>query len=242
MHSRKKVIYILLCTIIIYFLFNLIYQKYIVKNKIKNIYVIKSDVKRGQKVAHDNLEIMSVNSNSMDDINGINNTNNTKYLTEKDIDKLDNKVFKFDFCSGQILSSDILIDQNEYIKSQNLTELISINIENAADAASYQITQGSIVNIYYTGKTLQASSIIDNMTNSNISSSSKTDGYTTVLLLEKVKIVGIYDKYGNTITSTSKAKTDSSIIDTILIETEKSNIIKIINLKKYGSFSVAIVS
>ena len=236
MKNQKKIIYVLLLTFLIYFLSSYVYNKYVLKNEYVKIYYLLSDVKRGQK-----LDILDSDVIQTIYINKQKNSNiSDKYITGDKNDKL-NYVFKYDCYSGQILSEDILINQDTYLESSNDSEIIAINLENLSDAVAYKVQKGSIVNIYYTGKSKQTENILDT-TKSSVISSNLNDGYISTLLLSNVKIISVLDKDGNDIDINKKDISQTRIIASILIQTDKSNFLIINNLKKYGSFSLSIIS
>ena len=101
--------------------------------------------------------------------------------------------------------------------------------------------KGSIVNIYYTGKLKQSENIISN-TQESVISNSLSDGYISTQLLENVKVIATLDKEGNEVNVNENKLATSKNIASVLIQTDKINVLKINNLKKYGSFSLSIVS
>ena len=137
------------------------------------------------------------------------------------------------------LLKDYCINAEEYISSTNLKEIICLNIENSDDFVSYQVAKDSIVNVYYTGKTEFATSIAEEINVPNIKSNDNT-GYISFKLLENVKIIDVFDKYGNKVNK-KKENMDKLDVYSIMIEVEKEMITRINNLKNYGKFSLSII-
>ena len=59
-------------------------------------------------------------------------------------------------------------------------------------------------------------------------------------MLENVKIIDVFDKYGNKVNK-KKENIDKLDVYSIMIEVEKEMITRINNLKNYGKFSLSII-
>ena len=171
----------------------------------------------------------------------VNNLNFINEYSSLDLNSVNGKVLKCKLSKGQILTEDMFIKKEEYISSDNEKEIISIKVSNSDDIASFQVFSGSYINIYYTGKSAQVQNILNQVDGESISSSSQIEGYTTIKLLNEIEVLDVFDKYGNNLDKKTSAKNDSSIIDTIMLEVDKSKAMTINNLKNYGEFSVSIV-
>jgi hypothetical protein len=218
MKSRRN-IYIVVISIIIYFLLSFIYSKYIQKSEFSYIYYLAKDVLRGDKILQTDLLKTKISA----DI-----SNN--YLDSYPEDGY----YKDAYPKGTIVLNSTILNNDEYIKTKLDNEVISIKLNFAADAASYQIEKNNIVNIFYSAKLSEFENIYNDMDNAGIVSNDSKNGYVTIKLLENVKIINCYDKYGNV---TEKG----NVIDTILIEVSNGECTRINNLKNYGEFSVSIV-
>lgn len=228
MRKRRRTIYILIFSIIIYFILNYFYQNIVIKSKLTQIYVLNTNARRGDIINIDNLSILEVSSDMIED----------DYVTKNE--EVLNKIAIDNYNSGQILLNSMLIDEDKYISGENLNEIVSLKIEDISDSVSSQIRKGNIVNIYYTGKIGQAKDIINSINNQSIFSGNSTDGYITALLFQNIKVIKVLNKVGVEITVSDK-NSDNILIDSILIQTSKENILKINNLKKYGIFSLSII-
>lgn len=223
--NKKYVLIILIIAIFIYFIITYIYFNFITKDNIENVIVIKEDLYRGQKIEEKSYIQVSIRSGNINNV--------------ASVDDISNKVLNCDLKRGQILLKDYCINAEEYISSTNLKEIICLNIENSDDFVSYQVAKDSTVNVYYTGKTELATSIAEEINVSNVKSNDNT-GYISFKLLENVKIIDVFDKYGNKVDK-KKENMDKIDVYSIMIEVEKEMITRINNLKNYGKFSLSII-
>lgn len=229
MKYKKKNIYILLFSIFIYLLLSFIYNKFILNDKFVEICILNKDLKRGDKISQDSFYLLKVNAEN----------NGRQYVSKKDVI---GKVVKNNFCQGQVLSTDLVEDEMSYISPSDSKEIVTIPVKNACDIVSYHIEKGNIVNIYYTGKTIQLNNFINTNNFENITSSGNNDSYTTIKFLEKIKILDVFDKYGNSIKiSENDTKNKDLQVDAIMLETTKENVMKISNIKNYGTFNISIL-
>lgn len=223
--NKKYVLIILIIAIFIYFIITYIYFNFITKGNIENVIVIKEDLCRGQKIEEKSYIQVSIRSGNINNV--------------ASVDDISSKVLNCDLKRGQILLKDYCINAEEYISSTNLKEIICLNIENSDDFVSYQVAKDSTVNVYYTGKTELATSIAEEINVSNVKSNDNT-GYISFKLLENVKIIDVFDKYGNKVDK-KKENMDKIDVYSIMIEVEKEMITRINNLKNYGKFSLSII-
>lgn len=228
--SYKKRLIILVSSVFIYIIIIFIYNKINASNY-NEAFVLKNDVLRGQTLKESDFKQIKLKENDIITNLGI-------FIT----DKIENYVPRKDLSKGCILLKEDVIEKNEYNKSAEDTEIISIKISNPEDIVSYQIEKNSIVNLYYTGKLKLAKGILEDIDlpsiatkNSNIDSE-----YVTIKLIENIKVIDLFDKYGNVIERGNYVKNEASKIDTIMFELKKDLVIKINNLKKYGEFSISI--
>lgn len=215
----KKNIYIVFIAIAIYFVLSLCYKKFILKDEFEYIYILNKNVYRGDLVLEEDLIKVKISGDY-----------EYKYVSEYSSDKY----YTDDYFKGCILLDEMLMLDEEYIKSNANSEIISIKLNLAEYAASYQIGKGSIVNIFYSARFSDVSDIVSTADKLTVNSNSQGNGHVTVRLLEKVKIINCYDKYGKIVTT-------NAAIETILLEVSKDESIKINNLKNCGKFSVSII-
>lgn len=230
MMSYRRNLIILIFSILVYFILNFCYKFFFLDSNIKQITILKKDALRGEEITADHIDKISVS-----------NVNLINEYSILDLNNINGKVLKCKLSKGQILSEDMFVKREEYISSNNEKETISIKISNSDDIASFQVFKGSYINIYYTGKSTQLQNILNQVEAESISSSSQIEGYTTIKLLNEIEVVNVFDKYGNNLDIKKSIKNDSSIIDTIMLEVDKTKAMSINNLKKYGEFSVSIV-
>ncbi len=227
--NYRRNIYLLILTIIIYFSFNYVYTKIFNKNNFLEVYVISKQLSRGEVITNDNMEIIKIE----------NNDGNKNYITKEEIGNI---VSKDTYEKGQIFFKNMAIPVDEYKAIENNSEIISITLDKLDDNVSNQIDKGSIINIYYTGKTSQVKSILNNVNSSSIISDSQNESYLTFLMLENCKVLDICDSNGNEILKNNTTKSNYSLkINTVILETTRENALIINNIKVYGEFSASIV-
>ncbi|MEG1990081.1 MAG: hypothetical protein RR144_03215 [Clostridia bacterium] len=220
MSTKRKLCFIIL-SIALYFILNIVYQKYIIKDNYSYVYILKNDVVKGEKI--DLSCVQKVKMTESKDFNC--------YLN---ID--DNYVFSKSYYKGNILLKDMILNKDEYMKLNKGNELVSIKLKFSDDAASYQIKKGDIVNIYCSAKLMEISNVLKSINNENILSNNLENGYVTIKLFEKVQIIDCYNKSGNKVN-----KNNNEVVETIMIEVLPQECIKLNSLKKYSDFSVSIV-
>lgn len=197
-------------------------------------FLVKEKFSRGDTLSINNLTkvYLKKDNNSVVE-NFVLEDDLEKYVASKDIDK------------GTLLVKDDLILENLYNNVEEDCEVISIKISNPEDVVSYQIEKDSIVNLYYTGKSEFASNILSDMKNSYVSTNKKVNsldtGFVTVKLADNIKVINLFDKYGNVIKDKNTIKNELNKVDTIMFKLKKELVMKISNLKNYGDFSVSIV-
>lgn len=216
MYKRK--ILILICFLVIYILLVFIHSK-ITNDNLKEVFVLTKDINRGENITLDNTKKVKIDSTSL----------NIKY-----VDKVDNLLAKNNLKLGTILSDEIVISSEEYEEIKEDKESILINLSDKINNLNLALEKGSIINIYYTGRSSQLKGLIDKDKYKQIESGSITDSYITVLLLKDVEVKSIYDQSGNNI----EGKTES--ISAINIEVDEPTAILIENIKKYGEFSITV--
>ncbi len=225
----KKNIIILLIAFVIFILLRYIQASVLKTNKQVDIFIVNTYIEKGCKITKDKIRKIKVNYKLIENLEYINN-----------LEELEGYVAKYDLLNGQLLLKGVLQNAEEYIASNIQNELISLNVSNAYDFTSYQITKDSLINIYYTGKQEFADKIINNIGSSSAVVSGD-NGYISLKLLENIKIKNIYDKYGNIISFNDSNKTNELIIDSIVIEVDSNMAVNINNLKKYGEFSITVL-
>ncbi|MDD2376865.1 MAG: hypothetical protein PHD15_05510 [Clostridia bacterium] len=215
----KRNIYILIIAIVIYFTLIVFYKKVILKDEFNYVYALSTNVSRGDKVLESGLVKIKISSNILD-----------KYMTVY----TGQGYYRDDYLEGSIVLEDMILSNDEYINAGINTEIISIKLDSAEAAASYQIEKGSVINIFYSAKSSEIESVFNSINKESVISNNLESGYVTMKILENTKIISCYDKYGN-ITKTG------NVVETILVEVSKDESIKINNLKNYGKFSISII-
>lgn len=180
MRKIKKHIYIIVLSTIIYFILITINNKVILKSDYDIGYIVTQDIKRGENIDKEKVSVIKVSKGAKD---------NSISFCSWPIDKISN----CNLSSGQLILDGMVVDKQEYIMPNEDKEIISIKLDSSQDAASYQIQKDSIVNIYYTSKTNQ---IMDILNKNNLESicTNGIDGYSTIRLLEEVRVIDIYNK------------------------------------------------
>lgn len=232
--NYKKRLIILVSSIIVYLVIIFVYNN-INSNDFKEIFVLSRDIKRGESLQENDFERLYVNRNNSF-------LNDTLLIT----DEFKNYVLSKDLSKGAILLKENVTEKSSYVDTNKNFEIISIKISNSEDIASYQIEKNSVVNLYYTGKLSLAKGILEDIklpyVINDVESVNKIDNeYITIKLIENIKVLDLFDKYGNVIESNKLIKNETNKIDTIMFEVDKDLVIKINNLKNYGKFSISVV-
>lgn len=231
--SSKKRLIVVIFSVLIYFLLTFLYNNVLLKQRYLEAYMLKENISRGQTLSLDNLEKVYLKNSG---------NNNLESLVLKD--NFGKYVSKNDITKGSIVLKEDFLFYDEYNKANEGKEIISIKISNPEDFASYQVEKNSIVNIYYTGKSEFANNILNNVKSSYISTNNKENklnsGYITVKLASDVKVINLFDKYGNIVQNKIVKKGESNKIDTVMLELDKDLVMSINNLKNYGEFSITV--
>lgn len=215
----KRNLYMIIIAIILYFSLSFIYNNFVVKSEFIYVYGLTKDVSRGDIINKQDFNKVKISTDNLD--NYINKLPQEGY-------------YKDDYESGTIMLINMVLSKEEYIRSKENTEVISIQLDTAEDAVSYQISKGNIVNIFYSAKLMDIKNIYNSINKESIISNNLENGYVTIKLLDNIEILNCYDKNGNV---TKKG----AIAQTILVEVSKDEIVKINNLKNYGKFSISII-
>ena len=214
---RKRLMY-LICFITIYFLCLFFHNK-ITNDNLKEVYVLTKDINRGESLTKNNTKKIKVEDKAI----------NTNY-----VDNVDNLLSKESLKLGTILSKNDVVQINEYEEVNESKENILIDIGDMTNSLNMSVEKGSIVNIYYTGRSSQLNGVIDKSKYSKVESGSITDSYITLLLLKDIEVKAVYDKSGNNI------ETKENNISAISIEVDENTAMLIENIKKYGEFSITV--
>lgn len=215
----KRNIYFLLCTIIIFFGLTFVYEKIIVNSNLIEVLYIKKPVKRGEKISSENVNKIKIEKSM-----GLNFITNIS----------DNECFSNSYEIGNIVLREMIIAEESYMKIEENKEKISIKLDDSAAAVSYQIEKGSIVNIFYSSKLSDIKNIYNLMQKEKIVNNEYENGYVTIKLLENIKVLNCYNKLGEN-------ASDGEVIDTIMLELNKEEILTVNALKNSGEFRVTIV-
>lgn len=219
----KRNIIILTFAIIIY-LCLVYFKSCMLTKKVKKIYVLNKDISRGEKINSSDLDCLVVEEGT---------------INLECVDNVENLVAKTDLNKGKIFCKEDTIAQNEYkTLEDNNKEKILIKLDDMEAKSNNKLVKGSIVNIYYTGRTAQLDSLITGKNFKKVKSSSIADGYTTIAFLNNIKIYGVYNKNGEDVKSESTLLNNTSYAIEIEVEQEIAMLVQ--NLKNYGKFSITI--
>ena len=224
----KKYILILIISIIIFFVLTYVYNNILNKDEYVEVFVLNETVIEGEKIDEGKISKIKI----LTDIN--------KFDFIRSDKELKNMVANNTIYKGSIILKSNLIDEVEYKNNKNL-EYVSIKVSSSDSSASYQVLPGSLINIYYSGKTDQINDLISsfNKTFSYISSGMQ-ESYMTVNLLENMYVIDTFNKSGISLNDKENLSGDV-LIDTIMIKVDKDTALLINNLKKYGEFSFSII-
>lgn len=216
MNSLKKVIYITLLTIIVYFSFVFIESK-IVENKYNktDVYILKENMNKGDKLLSNSFRKIKIITDSKLNYN---------------IDLSKESYLNCDLKKGQIIYKDVLTTKEKLLNASLNKEIVSIPLKYSFDSVSYKVTKDSIVNVYFSAK----SKYLDGLThNKEILQNNNQEGFSTLLFAENTKVIDVVDRDGN-----SRKDGADFIPDTILIEVSNSDAKLIKNFKNVGEFSL----
>lgn len=228
MRYKRKLI-VLIIAVCVYIILSVIYNKLIVKTDDKKVYVLTKDIQKGKEITVNDLKEIILKTKD----------EKNEYITDLSI--LSTNLAGIDLYKNQILTNNMIINKNNYIKVNEDEEIVPIKIKTSEDGASYNVSRNDLVNIYYTGKTDYANNILEGFKGSNIISGGNP-GYISVILFKSIKVVGVYDKYGNEINDNNKDQGNEIVMDTILISTNSKMAMIIYNLQRYGDFSLSLVN
>ncbi len=227
----RKYFTVILIAFGLFFIVKSLYNYFNYNKKIEYVYVFNEDYEKGIKI----------NENMVTKLALVNNNVKDQYVT--DFSSIKNSTLNESVKKGNLLKNSDFLDDSEFILVENNEVLMSINLKNSENLASYQIKKGSIINLIYTGKSEYAYDVVNKLEKSSIvSSKSGATSYITLNVVENVDIKGIYNKNGVDISKSYNNLTqDEKLIDTVLIKIDKETAMVIENLKQYGDFSVVIV-
>ncbi len=227
----RKYFIVILIAFGLFFMVKSLYNYFNYNKKIEYVYVFNEDFEKGIKI----------NENMVTKLALVNNNVKDQYITE--FSSIKNCTLNENVKKGNLLKNSDFLDDSEFILVENNEVLMSINLKNSENLASYQIKKGSIINLIYTGKSEYAYDVVSKLEKSSIvSSKSGATSYITLNVVENVDIKGIYNKNGVDISKSYNNLTqDEKLIDTVLIKIDKDTAMIIENLKQYGDFSVVIV-
>lgn len=227
----RKYFIVILIAFGLFFIVKSLYNYFNYNKKIEYVYVFNEDYEKGIKI----------NENMVTKLALVNNNVKDQYVT--DFSSIKNSTLNESVKKGNLLKNSDFLDDSEFILVENNEVLMSINLKNSENLASYQIKKGSIINLIYTGKSEYAYDVVNKLEKSSIvSSKSGATSYITLNVVENVDIKGIYNKNGVDISKSYNNLTqDEKLIDTVLIKIDKETAMVIENLKQYGDFSVVIV-
>lgn len=160
--SKKIQIYILLFSILIFFILSFVYNKLMLNSKC--IFVLKSDISKGERLSYDNIQKVIIK-----------NFNQEELIEPYDC------VAKFDLKKGQILNSEI-ISKDEI---STINEKVIIPLSDTFDT----IKKGDFVNIYIT---TNKENIKDIKNTEYVSLTNKTSDNITIKIINNVEILGMY--------------------------------------------------
>ncbi|MBR5227721.1 MAG: hypothetical protein IKV94_03695 [Clostridia bacterium] len=126
----------------------------------------------------------------------------------------------------------MLAEINNEEAGNNNFEYVALPINNVDDAVSYKIKKGSVVSIYYTAKLEDVKNILNDINKlGEVYSKDKEDIDVTVKLFENIEIAGAFDSIGN----------EEKVFTNILILANKEDVLKLVNLKNNGTFSLGLI-
>lgn len=114
-------------------------------------------------------------------------------------------------------------------------EKISIKVQSAEYGVSYSIKENSLINVYATLKNEFATTFLEN--NERLSLGDEFDGYTIIKLLDKSKVLGVFNSDGIKIEDV-----DDGNIDTVMVAVTADEAKQINLLREIAVFNITGVS
>lgn len=218
MKSTRKIIFVIVLTLILYGLISVVENKIIEsKSKINEMYVVTENLGKGERITEKSYKKIKILNK--------NNLNNKLDLNTP-------KFAAYDLKKGQILYDETVISKEELLKATINKEIISIPLKFSQDFVSYKVSKDSVINLYFSTKTKALEGINHNK---QVMSNDNENGYVTLSFLQKVKVIDVVDREGF---NKKEKKNEKFIPDTILIEVSNADAKLIKNLKNIGEFSL----
>lgn len=207
--NTKKLIISFVISLCIVLLFQFVFNSFF-KSDNETIYVLTKDIYKGERITNEDLKSITVSSN----------------VDMKDSFDIDytNKVAKENLSKGQVLSKDNITDKEELDETDEKYEYVSIEIKSISQAMAYQLKKGDNINVYFTSK-----DIISESSSQGIVKNTKT-----IKILEKKKIIGLYDSSGNEVI-------DNDVYNAIVLRVTSEEAVNISNIKEEGNFNISLV-
>lgn len=151
--------------------------------------ILKEDIMANTKITEDNVKLIDMPITVVANTKIVQGYNEIKELYSKD-----------NIYAGQILIA------KQFDTKENLSifeweeekEKISIKIKSPENATSYQLREGSIINIYSTIRADLATKFLTEKERNIIGD--EYDGYIVIKMLENVKVLGVFDANGIQVT------------------------------------------
>lgn len=224
MKKLKRILVSLILALIILMLISILY-KTVINSNLTTAYMVLVDAEKGMKIGKDNiLKVqLAVNKKDMASV--------TEYATLEQITSMYTtcKMSRGDFIQLEDLSIEQgLVEEEHY-------EYIAIPFEEAEDTlAYYNISKGSVVNLYFTAKTEDINNVLTILSDKNkLYSSTGKNGIVTVNLYNNIQVIETLDANGQ--------RVRSGKISQIIFKIPKEDSVLIANLKANGTFSLTLI-
>lgn len=210
----KLLIITAIFTFIVFGLLTLIQNKIINYEEQIKVFVANTEIKKETKLNKNDFDECYLPEGLAKELNVLTKIPNDMYT-------------KTDMYKGQFLISSVIGTKEELkiIEGGENKEKISVELGDLASMLSYQIKRGDKVNLYFTGKYEVVEKMINKFPNVLIGSLS------TVQILDKEEILGIYDKNG-----VSSENEEFLEPNTIIFGVSKQNSEIINNFRNQGEF------
>jgi len=145
----------------------------------------------------------------------------------KDISEINDMYLKSSIYKGQLAVFDQFATAEELMifNGEEGKEKVALKIKGPENGVSYVLKKGSVVNVYATISNEYANSkIFENY--EKYSAGSEDYGYSTIKILENVKILGSFDENGEEVEKMPERNIDTILISVLPEESYKVNLIR----------------
>lgn len=189
-------------TIILFSISTYLQRKLINYEPVTKCYVAKENIEQYKKVEKEMFKEVQIPIAIVMNMKIIQNVDDIENLYTE------NKIY-----AGQVVVKDQFKTNEELslFEGESGKEKIAIKIKSSENGVSYRIKERSLINVYATLRTEYANNVFSERDRQSVGVNE--EGYSTIKILDKVRIIGVFDNNGIEI----KARSEELIPDTIMV-------------------------